>query len=407
MTLDVKHIRKEFKIFQEKVHGKPLVYLDSAATTLKPDRVCRIIETHYSREASNVHRGIHSLSEKATIAFEDSRALCQSFLGAQHREEIIFTSGTTAGINTVAQSLVKSGLISRGDKIVLTQMEHHANIVPWQMAADSCGAEIVVLPMDEKGQLKLEALPDLLDSKVKIVAVTMVSNAVGTINPVEKLISAAKKAGAMVLLDAAQAVAHSSINVQELDCDFLVFSGHKLFGPTGVGVLYGKKALLSQMEPAFGGGGMIRTVRFSGTTYGDLPDKFEAGTPHIAGAIALGEAIRFVMDIGLGDIIAYEKQLLEYGTAELEKVAGLVIIGTAEDKIPVFSFKLEDVHPHDIGSIFDEEGVAIRAGHHCCQPLMEFFKVPATTRASLSFYNTEEEVGKFVKAIYSVKEIFQ
>lgn len=407
MSLDIISVREEFEILREKVHGKPLVYLDSAATTLKPRRVCKSLEAHYSREASNVHRGVHLLSEKATTAFEEARQRCQKFIGASSSTEIVFTAGTTAAINTVAQSLVKSKMLNAGDKILVSQMEHHSNIVPWQMIAESHGLEIVVLPMDERGQLRVELLDQLLTADVKLVAVTMVSNAIGTVNPVAKIVSAAKKVGAYVLFDAAQSVAHFPVDVQKLDCDFLAFSGHKLCGPTGVGVLYGKKDLLTKMEPVFGGGGMIRSVSFAGTTYGQLPDKFEGGTPHIAGAIALGEAIRFMESVGLDNIAEYESQLTTYGQERLSNIDGLEIIGTAEEKVPVFSFKLEGVHPHDIGSLLDQDGIAIRAGHHCCQPLMEFFEVPATSRASLSFYNTPEEIDHLVRGIANVKDIFK
>lgn len=405
--MDVHKIRQEFEILNQKVHNKPLVYLDSAATTLKPRQVSDAIRTHYALEASNVHRGVHLLSEKATIAFEEARSSCQRFLGAEHSEEIIFTAGTTAGMNTIANSLGQSGWIGAGDKILVSEMEHHSNIVPWQMLAERVGAQVEMMPMTQTGDLDLERIMPMFDSRVKLMAVTMVSNAIGTINPLQDLISAAKRQGAYVVLDGAQAVSHFKVDVKALGCDFLCFSGHKLFGPTGVGVMFGRKEILEGLPPVFGGGGMIRTVSFSGTTYAELPEKFEAGTPHIAGAIGLGEAIKFVEAIGFDAIEKYENDLLSFASDELSKISGLTMIGTARSKVPVFSFKLEGAHPHDIGTILDQEGVAIRAGHHCCQPLMKFYQVPATSRASLAFYNTTEEVEALVKAIDQVKEVFK
>ena len=405
--MDIHKIRQEFEILNRRVHDKPLVYLDSAATTLKPRQVSDAIRTHYALEASNVHRGVHLLSEKATIAFEEARSSCQKFLGAEHSEEIIFTSGTTAGMNIIANSLGQSGWISAGDKILVSEMEHHSNIVPWQMLAERVGAQIEVMPMTQTGDLDLERIMPMFDSRVKLMAVTMVSNAIGTINPLQDLIAAAKRQGAYVVLDGAQAVSHFKVDVKALGCDFLCFSGHKLFGPTGVGVMFGRKEILEGLPPVFGGGGMIRTVSFSGTTYAELPEKFEAGTPHIAGAIGLGEAIKFVEAIGFDAIEKYENKLLSFANDELSKISGLTMIGTARSKVPVFSFKLEGAHPHDIGTILDQEGVAIRAGHHCCQPLMKFYQVPATSRASLAFYNTTEEVEALVKAIDQVKEVFK
>ena len=400
-------VLKDFPILNTKIgSGADLVYLDSAATTLKPTIVADTVRRHYELEASNVHRGVHFLSEQATVAYENTRSLVQTFIGAQSSKEIIFTSGTTASINLVARSY-GDHFLKRDDEIIITHMEHHSNIVPWQQLCERVGCKLRVAPINEAGELDLAAFHGLVNERTKIISFVYVSNSLGTINPAKEIVAAAKKVGAITLVDGAQAVAHLPVDVQDLECDFFVFSGHKLFGPTGVGVLWGRETLLEKMPPFLGGGDMIRSVTFAKTTYAGLPAKFEAGTPHIAGVIGLGAAIDYVNGLGFDFIEAHEKSLLDYGTALLKERKGLSLIGTAREKMAVLSFTLDDVHPHDIGSLLDQEGVAIRTGHHCCQPVMERYKVPATARISLSIYNTPRDLDTAVSALAKVQEMFQ
>lgn len=392
-------IRAEFPALQQLVHGKPLVYLDNAASSQKPTRVIEAVAHFYRRDNANVHRGLHALSERATAAYEAAREKVQRFINARHAYEIIFTRGTTDAINLVATSFGQSQL-TRGDRILLTFMEHHSNIVPWQLAAERAGASLAALPVNMRGELELEHLMALLQAPTKLLALTHVSNALGTINPVQQIIQQAHAMGVPVLVDGAQAVAHAPVDVQALDADFYVFSGHKMFGPTGIGVLYGKEVWLNKLPPYQGGGDMIKTVSFSGTTYADLPNKFEAGTPPIAAAIGLGKAIDFIRDIGFDLITSRERDLLNYGTQVLQSIPGLTLIGTAINKAAILSFTLDGTHPHDIGTLLDREGIAIRAGHHCAQPLMERFGVSATARASLMFYNKHEELDRLAAALH-------
>jgi cysteine desulfurase/selenocysteine lyase len=364
------------------------------------------ISDHYTQGTSNVHRGVHYLSEQATMAYEDSRQTVKGFLNAKSTQEIVFTRGTTESINLVAQSFGRASL-KAGDEIVISYMEHHSNIVPWQMLCQQTGCVLKVAPINEKGELIWEEFVRLLTPKTRLVSMVYVSNALGTINPVVQIIKEAHSRSIPVLIDAAQAVTYQSIDVQALDCDFLAFSGHKIFGPTGIGVLYGKQKLLESMPPYQGGGDMIASVSFAKTTYNALPYKFEAGTPAIAEAIGLGTALKYVQTLGLDNMAAYKKELLEHGTKVLSSIPGVRLIGTASEKTSILSFVVEGIHPHDLGTIVDQEGVAIRTGHHCTQPVMEFFKVPATARASLAFYNTKEELDCLVKAVYKAKEIFK
>ncbi len=401
---NVEKIRKDFPILKEKVHGKPLVYLDNAATTQKPNLVIETLERYYREYNANIHRGLHLLSEKATAAYEASRVTAQKFLNAADHREIIFTRGATEGINLVAQTWGRQN-VKAGDEILITTMEHHSNIVPWQMLCEEKGAVLKVVPINDAGELVLEELYRLLSPKTKLVAITHVSNALGTVNPIAEIIQAAHAKGAKVLVDGAQAIPHLSVDVRALDCDFYVFSGHKIYGPTGIGVLYGKYALLDSMPPYQGGGDMIASVTFEKTLYKKPPYKFEAGTPHIAGVIGLGAALDYVSKIGLSTIAAHEHDLLVYGTQKLLEVPGLQIIGNARFKAGVLSFTLGEIHPHDIGTIMDRQGVAVRAGHHCAQPVMDRFQVPATARASFGLYNTHKEIDVLVKAIHKVKEV--
>jgi len=405
IVLDVTTIRKDFPILSTSVHGKPLVYLDNAATTQKPQCVLDTLMTYYREQNANIHRGVHYLSEVATFEYEKARGKVKNFLNAADNKEIIFTKGTTDGINLVAQSYGKT-FINAGDEVIISAMEHHSNIVPWQMICEERGAVLKVIPISDDGELLLDEFESMLSPKTKIVAVVYVSNSLGTINPVKKVIELSHANNTPVLIDAAQAVAHMKVDVRALDCDFFVFSGHKMFGPTGIGVLYGKQQWLEQMVPYQGGGDMIRSVTFEKTTYNDLPFKFEAGTPNIAGGIGLGSAIDYITKIGLDTIAEYEHELLQYATEALQTISGLTIIGRAKEKASVISFILDTAHPHDIGTIIDREGIAIRTGHHCTQPVMQRFGIPATARASLSMYNTKEEIDALVRAIYKVKEIF-
>jgi len=393
----IQQIREDFPILSREVNGKPLVYLDNGATTQKPKIVIDAISKYYELENSNIHRGVHTLSQEATDAYEQARVKTQEFLNAKHSHEIIFTSGTTGSINLIASSLSKS--LNPGDEIIITAMEHHSNIVPWQMICEEKKAILKVIPMNRKGEILMEEYEKLITDKTRLVSFTHTSNTLGTINPTLELINIAKKHGALTLVDGAQAVTHGKLDVQEMNADFFVFSGHKLFGPTGTGVLYGKESVLNSLPPYQGGGDMIKTVTFEKTTYNELPHKFEAGTPNIAGGIGLGAAIDYIHSVGFNFIKKQEKALLEYGTQELSKIEGLQIIGEATNKTCVISFVVEGVHPFDLGTIVDKMGVAVRTGHHCTQPLMDFFGIPGTTRASFSFYNTIEEIDILVQSL--------
>jgi cysteine desulfurase/selenocysteine lyase len=401
----VEEVRRDFPILRENVHGKPLVYLDNAATSQKPQLVIETLQKYYSLENANIHRGIHFLSERATQAYEDARAKVGGFLNAAESREIIFVRGTTEGINLVAQSYGRK-FIGEEDEIILSAMEHHSNIVPWQILCEQVGARLRIIPMNDDGELLIDEYERLLSDRTKLVAVTHLSNALGTINPIKQIIQIAHRHGVPVLVDGAQAVPHLKVDVRDLDCDFYAFSGHKLYGPTGVGVLYGKASLLDAMPPYQGGGDMIRSVTFEKTLYNVLPYKFEAGTPNIAGGIGLGAAIDYLSQVGLDLVAAYERELLDYATDAVSTITGVRIIGTAKEKAGVLSFVLDGVHAHDIGTILDQEGIAIRTGHHCAMPVMQRFGVPATARASLAFYNTREEVDALVGAINNVKRMF-
>ncbi len=402
---DVYRVREDFPILQRPVRGKPLVYLDSAASTHKPRVVIDALSRFYSEDYSNVHRGVHYLSQRATDLYEDARRVVRDFLHAEHEEEIIFVRGTTEAINLVAQSFGRSQL-QPGDEVLISAMEHHANIVPWQMVCEERGASLRVIPMNHDGELLLDEYERMLNPRVKIVSVVHVSNALGTVNPVKEIIALAHRHGIPVLVDGAQSAQHLAIDVRELDCDFYTISGHKIYGPTGIGVLYGKKALLDAMPPYQGGGDMILSVTFEKTVYNELPFKFEAGTPNIAGAVGLAAALRYFRALDGEGLIAHERDLLRYATERLSEITELRIIGNARDKASVLSFTLCAVHPHDIGTILDQQGIAVRAGHHCAQPVMRFFGIPATARASFAFYNTREEVDTLVHGINSVLEVF-
>ncbi len=402
---DVEEARRDFPILREKVRGKPLVYLDNAATSQKPQVVIETLQKYYSLENANIHRGIHFLSERATQAYEDARAKVGGFLNAAESREIIFVRGTTEGINLVAQSYGRK-FIGEEDEIILSAMEHHSNIVPWQILCEQVGARLRVIPMNDDGELLIDEYERLLSDRTKLVAVTHLSNALGTINPVKQIIQIAHHRGVPVLVDGAQAAPHLKVDVRDLDCDFYAFSGHKLYGPTGVGVLYGRASLLDAMPPYQGGGDMISSVTFEKTLYNVLPYKFEAGTPNIAGGIGLGAAIDYLSQVGLELVAAYERELLDYAAEAVSTISGVRIIGTAREKAGVLSFVLDGVHAHDIGTILDQEGIAIRTGHHCSMPVMQRFGVPATARASLAFYNTREEVNALVGAIHNVKRMF-
>jgi len=403
---DVAGIRRDFPILKQQVHGKPLVYLDNAATSQKPQSVIDALVRYYSTYNANVHRGIHTLSGRATDEYEGARGKVRRFLNAVDDKEIIFVRGATEGINLVANSYGRQR-VGPGDEVVISGMEHHSNIVPWQMLCQERGAKLRVIPVSDEGELLLDEYERLLTPRTRLVAVTHVSNSLGTINPVERIVAVAHSRGVPVLVDGAQATPHTAVDVRKLGCDFYVFSGHKVFGPTGIGVVYGRAELLEAMPPYQGGGDMIRSVTFEKTTYNSLPYKFEAGTPHISGAIGLGAAIDYVTAIGLDRIAAYEHELLEYGARRLADVDGLRLIGTAKHKASILSFVMEGVHPHDIGTILDGEGIAIRTGHHCTQPLMDRFGVPATARASLAFYNTREELDALAQGMRRVIEVLK
>jgi cysteine desulfurase/selenocysteine lyase len=396
--LNIKKIRSDFPILSREVNGKPLVYLDNGASSQKPKQVIDAISHYYEYENSNIHRGIHTLSQEATTAYENSRKTLQAFINAEHDHEVIFTAGTTESINLVAASFGKK-FLEKGDEIIISTMEHHSNIVPWQMICEDRGAILKVVPINDKGEFLMEEFEALLSDKTKLVAVTHVSNTLGTINPVKEIIEKTHQNGALVLIDGAQAVPHTKVDVQALDCDFYVFSGHKMFGPTGVGILYGKEAILNDLPPYQGGGDMIKTVTFEKTTYNTLPHKLEAGTPNIAGGIGLAAAVNYMNEIGIDNIEAYEHELLTYATKQIKQIEGVRIIGEASKKASVLSFLVEGTHPSDIGLIVDKLGIAIRTGHHCTEPLMNRFGIPGTARASFAFYNTIEEIDVFITAL--------
>jgi cysteine desulfurase/selenocysteine lyase len=404
-VFDVERVREDFPILSEEVYGKPLVYLDSGASAQKPRAVIDAISNVYETEYANVHRGVHYMSQKATDAMEAARETVRAFINARDIREVIFVRGATEGINLVASSWGRQNL-SAGDEIILSVMEHHSNIVPWQLIAEQTGAVLKVVPISDDGALDMNAYADLVSDKTKIVAITHVSNALGTITPVEEIIRIAHERGVPVLLDGCQAAPHMALDMQALDVDFYVFSGHKIYGPSGIGVLYGKAELLEAMPPYHGGGEMIDVVTFEKTTYADLPFKFESGTPHISGIIGMGAGIDYINALGLGNIAAHEHDLLEYGTAKLGEINSLRMVGTAPKKAAILSFVLETVHPHDVGTILDREGIAVRTGHHCAQPVMDRFDIAATIRASIGMYNTREEIDVLVAGLGRVQEIF-
>ena len=402
-SFDVERIRCDFPILRERIHGKPLVYLDNAATSQKPEVVIETIANYYRHDNANIHRGVHLLSQRATDEYEAARGAVQRFLNARESREIIFVRGATEAINLVAQTYGRAHVI-RGDEVLITAMEHHSNIVPWQILCEEKGANLRVAPMNDTGELKLGEFEALLSPRTKLVAVAHMSNALGTINPIKDIVRLAHARNIPVLVDGAQAAPHLAIDVQDLDCDFYAFSGHKIYGPTGIGVLYGKAALLESMPPYQGGGDMISSVTFEKTIYNKIPHKFEAGTPHISGVIGLGAAISYINQIGLNAIADHEDELLTYATRTIGGIPGVRLIGTAKEKAGVLSFVIENIHPHDIGTILDQEGIAVRTGHHCAQPVMDFFCVPATARASFALYNTIEEIDALAAGIEKVKE---
>jgi len=404
-SLEIEKIRADFPILAQQVHGKPLAYLDNAATTQKPTQVIEAIGQYYREYNANVHRGVHSLSEKATAAFEATRAKTRAFINARAEKEIIFTKGTTEGINLVAQSYGRATLVA-GDEILISAMEHHSNIVPWQLLCEQTGAKLKVIPINDAGELCMDEYVKLLGPKTRLLGIVHISNALGSINPVREMTRLAHEHGAVVLVDGAQAVPHVAVDVQALDCDFYTLSSHKVFGPTGFGVLYGKAHLLEAMPPYHGGGDMIKMVSFEKSLYADLPYKFEAGTPDIAGAVGFAAAIDYVINTGLDNIACYEQELLAYATEAALSVKGLRLIGTAKDKASILSFIMDTIHPHDLGTILDHEGIAIRTGHHCAMPVMDRFAVPATARASFAFYNTKQEVDKLIAGIENARKVF-
>ena len=395
--LDIQSVRADFPILHQEINGKPLVYFDNGATSQKPVVVIEAIEKYYKEINANIHRGVHHLSQVATDAYEEARLIVKNHINAAQLHEVIFTSGTTFGINLVANGF--SQMLKEGDEVIVSHLEHHSNIVPWQFACERSGATLKVIPMNEKGELVMEAYDQLLTDKTKLVAVNHISNALGTINPIREIIKKAHKVGAAVLIDGAQAVPHIKPDVQELDCDFYVFSGHKMCAPTGSGILYGKEAWLNKLPPYQGGGEMIKEVTFEKTTYACLPHKFEAGTPNIEAGIVLGVAINYLNSIGFENIEAYEKELLKYATEKLQEMPGIIFYGTSAAKASVISFNFEGLHPYDVGAIIDKLGIAVRTGHHCAQPIMEYYKIPGTIRASFSFYNTKEEIDRMIEAL--------
>ncbi len=405
MALDIQNIRAQFPALHQEVNGRPLVYFDNGATSQKPQMVIDAITHYYSKENSNIHRGVHFLSQQATDKYEAAREATRRFINADSIEEIIITRGTTEAINLVSSCLARS-LFKTGDEIIISAIEHHSNIVPWQMACEQSGAVLKVIPVLDSGELDMDAYRDLLNDKTKLVAVNHISNALGTINPIEEMIPLAHKKGALVLIDGAQAVPHAKVDVQDLNADFYCFSAHKMYGPTGVGILYGKKDILEKMPPYHGGGEMIKEVKFEGSTYNDLPFKFEGGTPNIAGGIGLEAAIRFMEEVGVENIAQQEADLLAYATEKLKEIGGIRFIGEAKNKAGLVSFIMEGIHPYDAGSTLDKLGVAIRTGHHCAQPVMDRFDIPGTMRASFAVYNTKEEIDVFIAGINRVKNMF-
>jgi cysteine desulfurase/selenocysteine lyase len=397
-AFDIDRIRKDFPLLEQEMNGKPLIFLDSAASSQKPARVIDRLNDYYRTGHANVHRGVYQLSQQATTAFEEARELVRQFINAPSEKEIIFVRGCTEGINLVASSYGRK-FINQGDAVLITAMEHHSNIVPWQMICEERGAELRVAPINDEGELDLDALYELLDERVKMVSLVHVSNSLGTINPVKAIIDRAHDLDIPVLVDGAQAIPHTQVDVQALDADFYTFSGHKMFGPTGIGVLYGKEKWLEQMPPYHGGGEMIKTVTFEKTTYNELPHKFEAGTPDISGVIGLGEAVKYIQDIGYDNISQHEHELLVYATDQLQQIEGLRIIGTAKEKASVISFLVDGVHPYDLGAILDKLGIAVRTGHHCTQPLMDWYGIPGTVRASFAFYNNKEDIDVLIAGI--------
>ncbi|HKE21487.1 MAG TPA: cysteine desulfurase [Bryobacteraceae bacterium] len=404
-SFDVERIREDFPVLKQTIHGKQLVYLDSAATAQKPYAVIEAIRKFHEVDCANIHRGVHELSQRSTAAYEEARGKAKRFLNAKSKAELIFVRGTTEAVNLVSNTWGRRN-VKQGDEIIISALEHHSNIVPWQMLCEETGAKLRVIPMNDRGELLIEEYAKLLSPRTRMVAFAHVSNALGTVNPVRQMIEMARGAGALTLIDGAQAAPHLKVDVQALDADFYAFSGHKMCGPTGIGFLYGKTKLLDEMPPYQGGGDMIRTVTFEKTTYNELPYKFEAGTPNIAGGIGMGAAFDYINKIGLDKIAAYEHELLEYGTQALSRISGLRIIGTAREKAAVLSFVIEGIHPHDIGTVLDRQGIAVRTGHHCAQPVMDRFHVPATTRASLAFYNTFQEIDALAAGLEKVKEVF-
>ena len=398
-------VKEEFPILSKKINNKSLIYLDNASTTQKPKSVIEAIQNYYESTNSNIHRGVHHLSQKATEEYEDSRKTIQKFIGAESSKEIIFVRGATEAVNLVANSYVKP-LLSEGDNIIISQMEHHANIVPWQIMAKEKKTDIRVIPINNAGELIIDEIDNLIDENTKFISLNHVSNSLGTINPIRELIQKAHQNDIRIMIDGAQAVQHMKVNVVELDVDFYCFSGHKMYGPTGIGILYGKKEILDKMEPYQGGGDMIKSVTFEKTIYNDVPHIFEAGTPNIVGAIGLGKAVEFIEGISVEEIEKHELDLLNYATDKINGIKGVQIIGNSKDKASVISFVMEGIHPHDIGTIMDNLGIAIRAGHHCTQPVMDFYEIPATARASFAIYNTKEDVDKLIDGIQKTKEVF-
>jgi cysteine desulfurase / selenocysteine lyase len=405
MSINVAEIRKEFDIFTRDFHGKRVAYLDSAATTLKPRSVVETVSEHFAKRTANIHRGVYQLSEEATADFESTRDLVQHFINARDRAEVIFTSGTTESINLISSTFGR--MLKEGDEIILTNMEHHSNIVPWQILALEKKIKIKVLPISDKGELEIEKLESLVTDRTKLISFVWVSNSLGTINPVQKICDFAREKNIRTLIDAAQAATFLEIDVQKLGCDFMAFSAHKMFGPTGVGVLYGRKPILSELPPYKGGGDMIRSVSFSGTTYNDLPYKFEAGTPNIAGVIGFGAAIKFIKDLGIANIRAHDQKILKYANERFARDPDIKIYGQAKEKGPVISFWLGDAHPHDVGTLLDQDAIAVRTGHHCTQPVMERFGIPATVRASFSVYSDEEDVDRLVGSLKKISGMFK
>jgi len=398
-------IKDDFPILSQQINNKPLIYLDNASTTQKPSSVIEKIANYYKNTNSNIHRGVHYLSQKSTEEYENSRIKVHNFIGSKSSKEIVFVKGTTEAINLVANSYVKP-LLSKGDNVIISQMEHHANIVPWQMITKEKQSEIRIIPMDKNGELILDRLDELIDKNTKFISVNHVSNTLGTINPIEKLIAKAHEHNIRIMIDGAQAVQHMRVNVREMNADFYCFSGHKMYGPTGIGILYGKQEILENMQPYQGGGDMIKSVTFEKTIYNDIPNRFEAGTPNIVGAIGLGEAIDFIESITIEKIEQLEMELLHYATKRINSIEDVTIIGNSNKKASVISFVIDNIHPHDIGTIMDKLGIAIRAGHHCTQPIMDFYEIPATARASFAIYNTKEDIDKLVEAIEKTKEVF-